>query len=439
MNKTLLIFILLFSLNFAASNDVADIISQSQNAYIIILLVFMLSALMYMGGSIFSVPNWIARSKDMLYQGIFSLVLMASFPALYSIISSIFSSLFLGNYGAPNMSMFDLSEGLLFWNYIYYFIHLIMVTMINLFVMTFFGKSLSIPIANRVVPFDLTVLQSPLLFIVNTMVGIISFSIMINGFQLLFLNFVHYTLIPFLLPIGLLLRAFPTSMHAGNVLVGISIAAFIIVPLVYAIDLQILPQIVASGNLNKNNFKTYDSFALMRFFYNQATLENVVIKQTQCGLINEAKDIFGYGFVSADSAANLQTTGEGCGIDIMDATNIYLESASTTSVVVGSTVFGAAMITKTINTMVGLLNTFKTSKITTPFLYNVFSGAVSGVALGYIIYFSSQILLGIIISFVVLSAILPFLKFTIIIIFIREFTYNILGTQISLGQITRLL
>lgn len=441
MNKTLLIFILLFSLNFA-TNDIELIISQSQNAYLIIFLVFMLSALVYMGGSIFSVPSWTARGKDMLYQGIFSLVLMASLPAIYAIFTSIFSALFLGNYTLPpNTSMFDLSENLLLWNYIYYFIHLIIVTIGNLFVLTFFGKTYSVPIANRVVPFDMTVLQSPLLYIVNTMVGILSVSIMINGFQLLFLNFVKYTIIPFLLPIGLLLRAFPTSMHAGNVLVGISIASFIIVPLVYAIDLQILPKIVEIPNDLKTNqnFKSYNSFALMGYFYNEDILKEVVVESTRCDIIKESKQFFGQGFVSADSISSLQSTGEDCNIDFFKTTELFLEPISTLSTYVGSGFIGVAMITKGVNTIKGVINAFKAKDLTTPTWFNILDKVATAGALFYIILFFYEILLGVTVSFIVLSAILPFFKFTIIIIFIREFTYNILGTQISLGQITRLL
>jgi len=273
------------------------------------------------------------------------------------------------------------------------------------------------------------------------MVGILSVSIMINGFQLLFLNFVKYTIIPFLLPIGLLLRAFPTSMHAGNVLVGISIASFIIVPLVYAIDLQILPKIVEIPNDLKTNqnFKSYNSFALMGYFYNEDILKEVVVESTRCDIIKESKQFFGQGFASADSISSLQSTGEDCNIDFFETTELFLEPISTLSTYVGSGFIGAAMITKGVNTIKGIINAFKAKDLTTPTWFNILDKVATAGALFYIILFFYEILLGVTVSFIVLSAILPFFKFTIIIIFIREFTYNILGTQISLGQITRLL
>ena len=107
--------------------------------------------------------------------------------------------------------------------------------------------------------------------------------------------------------------------------------------------------------------------------------------------------------------------------------------------VAGGALTGTAMITKGINMVKGLINAFKSKNLTTPTWFNILDTVATSGALFYFVLYFYEILLGITVSFVILSAILPFIKFTIIIIFIREFTYNILGTQISLGQITRLL
>ncbi len=442
--KKILFLLLLLCLNFASSSDIAEIISQSTGSYIIILIVFIMSALVYMAGSIFSSPNWTARGKDMLYQGIFSLVIMASFPAIYALATSLFSTLFLGEIIIPgNVSMYEVSENLLIWNYIYFFIHLIVITAANMFVLTFFGRTYNVAMASRVVPFDMTVLQSPLLFIINVLVGILSTSIMINGFQLLFLNFVRTALLPFLLPIGLLLRAFPTSMHAGNVLVGISLAAFIIVPIVYAIDLQILPEIMeVPDNIDDNSidsFKAYDSFALMSAFYNAKVLQDVVVESASCDLIKESKKYMGYGVVGEEDLSELQEASENCDINFFDTFGAFFSKVDTTSQYIGGGFIGAATLTKGINGVVGTINALLKTKIGLPVWFKVINAvAIAGASI-YIIIFFYEILLGVAISFVILSAILPFIKFTIIILFIREFTYTILGTQVSLGQITRLL
>jgi hypothetical protein len=403
----------------------------------------MLSALFYMGGSLFSLPNWTARGKDMLYQGIFSLIIMASFPAIYLIFSSLFTSLFLGDIVIPaDVSMYDVSENLLLWNYVYYFIHLVVVTFVNMFVLTFFGKSYSVPMANRIVPFDLTVLQSPLMFIINVIVGILSTSIMINGFQLLFLNFVRTSLLPFLLPIGLLLRAFPTSMHAGNVLVGVCLAAFIIVPIVYAIDLQILPAIIESPQniQEKEGFQAYNSFALMSNFYNREVLTNVVVESANCKLIKQSKELMGVG-LGTDGLKELQKAGNdpSCGISFWNTFDSFFSEMDGWVRTSGNVLIGAASLGKGINVIIGSVNALAGTEIQMNIYLRVINRVVLAFASLYIIIFFYEILLGVAVSFIILSVILPFIKFTIIILFIREFTYTILGTQVSLGQITRLL
>lgn len=461
--KKILFMLLLFSLTFSSVTEVQNVISQSTNSYIIILITFFLSALVYMGGSLFSVPKWIAKSKDLLYQGIFSLVIMATFPVIFIIFSIFFKSIFLGGYVIPpNTDIFDIAGNLLLWNYIYYFIHLLFVTLANMIVLSVFGRPYSVPLSGQLISFDLTVLQSPLLFIVNAGVGIISFSIMINGFQMLFLNFVRYTLLPFLLPLGLILRAFPSSMHAGNVLVGIALAAFIIVPMVYAIDLQILPTILDNPNTSNPNVKVYDHFGVMRSFYTKESLDLVVFEKGNCNIISESRKKFDLGLIDIDSVSELSKSADNCGPIyvgsagfFMDVFSNILEPVDNVELITGAGWISAHIISKGIgyfNVLERIYGTenggdvskdytenMKTSFMNVVRVTKVFDTVTGIGALFYIVSIFYKILLGIIASFVILSAILPFIKFTIIILFIREFTLNFLGTQVSLGQITRLL
>lgn len=496
MKKVLLFTLLLFSITFA-NTLIGDTVQQSTASYIVIGLVFLLAALTYMAGSIFSMNNLTARAKDMLYQGIFSLVIMASFSAIYVIFSSLFQALFLSNFQIPaGMDMFDLSENLLLWNYFYYFIHMIMFTVINMFVLTYFGRSYSVSFAERFVSFDVSILQSPLLFIINAGISLISFSIMVNGFQLLLLKFVKFVLIPFILPIGLILRAFPSSMHAGNVLVGIAIASYIIVPVVYAIDFQILPSILTENpQITKN--RVYDSFALMRPFYNKDTLQHIVVDDSTCSLINVAKKYMDGGMIDSTAYKELQESSDNCNFDWTKGLVSIGERIPTWVVSIGAVSIGSSVAMKSLSVVDSAIRGWNTSiwkkffskdsttgttattvdpgAATSPGTTTTGSGATTspggrpsetgtpsssswlsklvgssklfkaakfaseGVALIVIAYMFFEILLGMVTSFIILSAILPFIKFTIIVIFIREFTLNLLGTQVSLGHITRLI
>jgi len=461
MNKIILFTILLFSLNFAS---VEEIISQSTSSYIIIIMVFLLSALLYMAGSIFSSPNFTARSKDMLYQGIFSLIIMASLPVFYVIFSSIFKALFLGGYNIPpNVDLFDISENLLLWNYIYYFIHLVFFTATNIFVLTFFGRTYSIPFGDRLVPFNLSTLQNPLLFLIDSGVSIITFSMMINGFQLLFLKFVRYVLIPFLLPVGLILRAFPSSMHAGNVLVGIAIASFIIVPIIYAIDLQILPAILKpNDNIPDEQQRIYDNFVLMGPFYQKDVLQNVVVSSSGCNnkMIETARKYFDLGLIDSNAFVVINETAKNeCNIDYKkvydsmgDRIPIYVEAIGKIGIGTTGVSKGIGVLSTTLNSADKIFDfgtnnpggyAAKTSsflnKLGKSKLLHGFSTVNEGFALFFLVFYFYEFVLGMVTSFVILSVILPFIKFTMIILFIREFTLNLLGTQVSLGHIMRLL
>lgn len=498
MKFKLLLLFFLISFSVINSSSIAEIIEQSINSYIIIFIVFLLSALTYMAGSLFSVPSWTARGKDLLYQGIFSLVIMASFPVIYSIFNDLFMTLFLGSAGfniPPGTNMFDISENLIIWNYLYFFIYLVFLTVLNIFTLTFFGRTYTVPLANTQVPFDLSVLQSPLLMLINMGVSILSLSIMINGFQLLFLKFVRYALIPFLLPIGLLLRAFPSSMNAGNILVGIAIASYIIVPVVYAMDLYVLPSLLETPDSLKDqgHESIYNSYSMMISFYNKRTLDTVIIKSNQCKIVTVAKEALNAGFFELDTVEeiNEELKTSGCDIDVTDIGGFYdmaVKPLDTSTKIIAGTFILPSVIDKSVRAYSSifkrLFNFFKSKRststggTTTPDgsgttspdiektppvsetpppastskfrqyfdkfknsirLINVLSALWGGAAMFYIMIFFYEFVFGAITSFIILSVILPFIKFTIIILFIREFTMNFLGTQVSLGHVTRLL
>lgn len=453
MKKIILFTLLLFSLSFSA--NLAEVIEGTTASYIVILLVFTLAGLTYMAGSLFSSPKFSARAKDMLYQGIFSLIIMATFPVIYVVFDTIFKSLFLGGYSIPpDVTMFELSENLLYWNYIFYFIHLVLFSFLNMYVLTFFGRSYNVPIADRFVPFDLTILQTPLLFLINSGVSLITLSLMINGFQILFLNFVRYVLIQFLLPIGLILRAFPSSMHAGNVLVGVSIGAFIIVPMVYAIDLQMLPTMLSDESvINDEDFRAYNSFALMNSFYSKEVLENVVVNSQNCYLVEKTKDFMDIGLVDIDYYSKTKETAESpeCDVQYGEAFSGFFGNLPGYMQVIGVSFVGTASMKRSllaiegsINFAKGLFNKEATPQRWATRMFDRGWGKIFGVgvevgAVLFLTYLFYELTFSFITSFIILSVIMPFIKFTIIILFIREFTLNFLGTQVSLEHVARLI
>jgi len=326
-------------------------------------------------------------------------------------------------------------------------------------------------------------------------VSILSLSIMINGFQLLFLKFVRYALIPFLLPIGLLLRAFPSSMNAGNILVGIAIASHIIVPVVYAMDLYVLPSLLETPDSLKDqgHESIYNSYSMMISFYNKRTLDTVIIKSNQCKIVTVAKEALNAGFFELDTVEeiNEELKTSGCDIGVTDIGGFYdmaVKPLDTSTKIIAGTFILPSVIDKSVRAYSSifkrLFNFFKSKRststggTTTPDgsgttspdiektppvsetpppastskfrqyfdkfknsirLINVLSALWGGAAMFYIMIFFYEFVFGAITSFIILSIILPFIKFTIIILFIREFTMNFLGTQVSLGHITRLL
>ena len=122
---------LAYSLNDAdisrGAQEISGIIGQSSAAYVAVLIALLISALMYMGSSIFSDPKLLASSKDTFYQGIMSLIIIASLPIVYVLVSQILIEFFRHGLDTEvTLGMFDLSRMLLVWNTIYFGTHLLM-------------------------------------------------------------------------------------------------------------------------------------------------------------------------------------------------------------------------------------------------------------------------------------------------------------------------
>jgi len=443
------------------ADSMRDIIKQSGTAYIAVVISFLLAALLYMASSFFSDARLLAFSKEAFYQSIVSLILIASFPVIYLVVSQLVLAAFMGNLPLSTQTdVYDISEMFLIWNYIYYIVHILIITILYSGIAGIINQQYSIPIAGSLVTVNLMAFAKPLLFAMNMGISLLTTSLFINGFQLLFLNLVHYALLPVFLPLGILLRVFPGTMNAGNVLLALAIGAYIITPLVYVFDIYLITEILSDKHLQpKSSTNTIDyknSLGLMPFFYNNNTLLNAVVSK-KCPLLNTVADkITGTSsyMILMKDYTEYNMSLDGCGV-VLDAIPTSISTLPTWAKVAFGTA-GAATVTaalaKIATTAKSLspdkwnricqkrfLSTFCKYGSWTVFGLGAFSALSTGVVAITLFALSFDLIAGTAASFIILSVILPFLNFTIIIIFIRDFSQFVLGTPISLGHVARLI
>lgn len=404
------------------SQEIHNILTQSSTAYLAVGVAILLSALMYMGASLFSNPKLLAMSKDTFYQAIVSLVIIASLPILYVVISQIVIEVFF-NGMQINGSIFDISKMFLVWNYIFFSIHLVLLTIINLTINSLINQTYSIPVGGPLVTINLTYAAKPLMYIVSTMVSVMTTSFMINGFQLLFLNLVEYSILPIFLPLGVILRAFPSSMNAGNILIALSIGSYIITPAIYAFDIYLLTNIA-------DNYPS--GTGLLPSFYSTNTIK-MVLGARNCPFLNKLYE----GYLDRDYSifnGTLETSEleQQCNLDMGlfgKVGNIVMDLPPWAKIAVGA---------KMVSMLSGL--SMKISRNARFQRVMQWISSISSIVLGISIFiYLVDIIEETAISFIILSAIIPFLNFTIIILFIRDISLNVFGTPVSLGHLVRLI
>ncbi|MEM3364366.1 MAG: hypothetical protein QXS93_02540 [Candidatus Micrarchaeia archaeon] len=441
------------------AKDMEDILQKSSLAYITVTIAILIAALMYMGSSIFNDAKLLAYSKETFYQSIITLVLIASFPVIYVFISQLCIELFLG--GMPvNGGMFDVASAYLAWNNVYFFTHLLIITILNVGIASLINQQYSVPIMGVFATVNLVSFAKPLMFAVSTGVTILSTSLFINSFQIMLLDLIKNSLLPIFLPLGALLRAFPPTLNAGNVLLAITIGAYIIAPIIYAFDIYLITQIVDPTQGQKSYS---DQLGLMRFFYTKTVFETILTKNT-CPYVKKFVGIF---TPSSDYAVfvtpydkidkNLQDCGVYTGVG-----GIFRETADMLGRLPtwGKIVLGVDLTARGVSAAVTATSSLKSVlKQTTwdklcsgkvmgkvckslgliGFVSSTISSASTAVLAISLFYYSFDLVVGTAVSFVILSAIIPFLNFTIMVIFIRDFSQYVLGTPISLGHLVRLI
>ncbi|MCX8200184.1 MAG: hypothetical protein N3G76_01820 [Candidatus Micrarchaeota archaeon] len=441
------------------AGEMADILQKSTLAYVAVAIAILLAALMYMGSSIFNDARLLAYSKETLYQAIVSLVLIASLPAIYVIISQICIELFLD--GMPvNGSMFDVASAYLAWNNVYFFTHLLIITVLNVGIASLINQQYSIPIMGVFATVNLVSFAKPLMFAVGTGVTLLSTSLFINSFQIMLLDLIKNSLLPIFLPLGVVLRAFPPTLNAGNVLLAIAIGAYIIAPAIYAFNIYLVTEIV-DPPAGKTSYAEH--LGLMSLFY-RSNVMRTILTESSCPYVKMGASMFR---PSSDYAVfvtpheSFDDNLKDCGIDVgekglLDMTADIASRMPTWAKVILGVDLGARSISAVVtgaNSVKSLMKQTTWDKLCSGkiaakickslgiigFVSATISSISTAALAVSLFYYSFDLVVGTAISFVILSAIIPFLNFTILVIFIRDFSQYILGTPISLGHLVRLI
>ncbi|GEM_PF-3913139 len=426
----------------AYAQRISDILQQSSVAYIAVGIAILISALLYMGHSILSDARMLAMSKDTFYQAIVSLVLIASLPALYTVVSTIVITLFFGDMNLQGNDMFSISKLYIAWTQIYFFIHLVALTMLNMMISNLINQTYNIPLGNKLVPIDLVSVAKPIMYAVGFGVNLLTTALFINGFQLMLLNLIESSIIPIFLPLGVILRAFPTTMNAGNILIAICIGAYIITPAVFLFDIYLITTLLDPNSPNQ----TSEKLGLMKFFYNQTTLE-AVMDSSKCPLLRDMMDkVLNKDYSIFEKPIDSAELKGQCNVDVgVDSIkNMFKGMPGWAQAAIGAT--AVSKVVNGIFTSVSLVSKFlnkggKVGKISGGVaLVSSISSNVSSVLFAlFLMLYIMDVIESVGISFIILAAILPFLNFTIIVLFMREFSQTVLGTPLNLGHLVRLI
>lgn len=420
---------------------IAHILSQSTGAYVAVGLSLLIAALLYMGSSLFQDPKMSAQAKDTFYTSIGSLILIASLPALYFFTSTIVTQILLGDFQLPpNADMYDVSALFLAWNQIFMLIHLIVVTIVNFYVVQALSNTYNVPIGSgKIVPIAFGTFARPLMFALSMVTHMLSFGIMITGFQLLFLNFIKQSMLPVFLPLGVVLRAFTPTMHAGNVLIGIAIGSYIITPAVFALDLWILSSIVEDRAASDQG-----GIGAMSLFYTREVLATVVSSRDCPGINYLVDKILQRDYSIMDISEIEYNTKEGtCGAGIGPTKVLYsiVRNMPSWGIVIAGDASLATLSwlgAKFAGKLAGTSSFGKKMEVVAKILRGIHVGSLGVLGL-IMVFLMFDIIYSAGISMVIIIGILPFLNLTIIVLFMREFSQVVLGTPLNLSHLVRLI
>ena len=203
-------------------------------AAIILLIISAGLAIFYMAGNFFNSPQIIAMSKQEAFELINTALIIILFFTFYFLVQGIMG---VASAGPENiydkameysMIMVQKITKDMFWLAIF-----------NTFIYMLYSAPLRMGGAlHMAIHFNLGGILKPLVDGVGTMASLLSFAMGEWIVNLILLCYIKKYMLSLILPIGILLKAFPQTRGGGNALIAISIAFFIIYPFMLVVNYQ---------------------------------------------------------------------------------------------------------------------------------------------------------------------------------------------------------
>ncbi|MBD3398446.1 hypothetical protein GF412_04445 [Candidatus Micrarchaeota archaeon] len=191
-------------------------------------------AIFYMAGNLFNSPQMVAMSKQEIFEFIHTLLIVALFFSFYLIAYDIMG---LGGtdpdgvFGTAmdySMLMVQKISNDIFW-----------LGAFNSLIYMLYSAPLRIGGAlHMAIHFNLGGVLKPLVDGIGTMASLLSFALTEWIVNLIILCFIKKYMLSIFLPIGVLLKSFPQTRGGGNALIALSIAFFMVYPLMLVMNYQ---------------------------------------------------------------------------------------------------------------------------------------------------------------------------------------------------------
>jgi hypothetical protein len=203
-------------------------------AAIILLIITAGLAIFYMAGNFFKSPEIIAMSKQEAFELIHTALIVILFFLFYAIVQNIMGVASVGPEDVYDkameysMIMVQKITKDMFWLAIF-----------NTFIYMLYSAPLRMGGAlHMAIHFNLGGILKPLVDGVGTMASLLSFAMGEWIVNLIILCYIKKYMLSLILPIGILLKAFPQTRGGGNALIALSIAFFLFYPFMLVVNYQ---------------------------------------------------------------------------------------------------------------------------------------------------------------------------------------------------------
>ncbi len=203
-------------------------------AAIVLLIITAGLAIFYMAGNFLNSPQIIAMSKQEAFELVHTALIVILFFAFYVLVQDIMGVASVGPENVYDkameysMIMVQKITKDMFWLAIF-----------NTFIYMLYSAPLKMGGAlHMAIHFNLGGILKPLVDGVGTMASLLSFAMGEWIVNLILLCYIKKYMLSLILPIGILLKAFPQTRGGGNALIAISIAFFLIYPFMLVVNYQ---------------------------------------------------------------------------------------------------------------------------------------------------------------------------------------------------------